>query len=80
MKELIYEYGGGIRNDNKLKAVIPGGSSSHILTAEECEDLTSGFRVRCCARLDAWQCGSHGYRRYRINSSINDLDDAVLCP
>ncbi|RQW00265.1 NADH oxidoreductase (quinone) subunit F [bacterium] len=43
MKELIYEYGGGIRNGNKLKAVIPGGSSSHILTAEECEDLPLDF-------------------------------------
>jgi NADH-quinone oxidoreductase subunit F len=43
MRALIYEYGGGIRNDNKLKAVIPGGSSSHILTAEECENLPLDF-------------------------------------
>lgn len=35
LKELIYEYGGGILNDKKLKAVIPGGSSVPVLTAEE---------------------------------------------
>jgi NADH-quinone oxidoreductase subunit F len=35
LKELIYEHGGGILNDKKLKAVIPGGSSVPVLTAEE---------------------------------------------
>ncbi len=43
LKTLIYDCGGGIRNGNKLKAVIPGGSSSHILTAEECENLNLDF-------------------------------------
>ena len=31
--ELIYDVCGGIRNGNKLKAVIPGGSSSKVLRA-----------------------------------------------
>ncbi len=35
LKELIYEYGGGILNDKKLKAVIPGGSSVPVLKADE---------------------------------------------
>ncbi len=35
LKELIYEHCGGIRNDNKLKAVIPGGSSVPLLKASE---------------------------------------------
>jgi len=35
LKELIYEVGGGIPNGRKLKAVLPGGSSSAVLTAEE---------------------------------------------
>lgn len=35
LRELIYEYGGGILNDKKLKAVIPGGSSVPVLTADE---------------------------------------------
>ena len=35
LRELIYDYAGGIRGNRRLKAVIPGGSSSPILTAEE---------------------------------------------
>jgi len=35
LRDLIYEYGGGILNDKKLKAVIPGGSSVPVLTADE---------------------------------------------
>jgi len=35
MRELIYDHCGGILNDKKLKAVIPGGSSSPVLTADE---------------------------------------------
>jgi NADH-quinone oxidoreductase subunit F len=35
LRQIIEELGGGILNDKKLKAVIPGGSSSPILTAEE---------------------------------------------
>ena len=34
MRTLIYEYGGGILGDKGLKAVIPGGSSTPILTAD----------------------------------------------
>jgi NADH-quinone oxidoreductase subunit F len=37
MSKLIYEDCGGIRNGKKLKAVIPGGSSVPIITAEEVE-------------------------------------------
>ncbi|MBI2605615.1 MAG: NADH-quinone oxidoreductase subunit NuoF [Deltaproteobacteria bacterium] len=35
LRELIYDHCGGIRNGNKLKAVIPGGSSAPVLTANE---------------------------------------------
>lgn len=35
LRQIIEDFGGGILNDKKLKAVIPGGSSSPILTAEE---------------------------------------------
>ncbi|MBD3233207.1 MAG: NADH-quinone oxidoreductase subunit NuoF [candidate division Zixibacteria bacterium] len=35
LRELIYEYGGGIIDDKPLKAVIPGGSSVPILKADE---------------------------------------------
>ncbi|MCK6601800.1 MAG: NADH-quinone oxidoreductase subunit NuoF [Bacteroidetes bacterium] len=40
LKELIYEVAGGIRNGKKLKAVIPGGSSTPILTPELVEKAT----------------------------------------
>ncbi len=35
LKKMIYEVGGGIPNGRKLKAVVPGGSSTPVLTAEE---------------------------------------------
>ena len=35
LRQLIYEYCGGIQGDKKLKAVIPGGSSAPVLTADE---------------------------------------------
>ena len=43
LKELIYGLGGGIPGGRKLKAVIPGGSSTVILTADEIEDVTLDF-------------------------------------
>lgn len=35
VRELIFNYGGGILGDKKLKAVIPGGSSVPVLTSNE---------------------------------------------
>lgn len=37
LKDLIQVEGGGIKGGRKLKAVIPGGSSAPVLTAEEVE-------------------------------------------
>jgi NADH-quinone oxidoreductase subunit F len=37
MQKMIYEVCGGIRGGKKLKAVIPGGSSSPVLKADECD-------------------------------------------
>lgn len=37
LKKLIYDVCGGIRDDNELKAVIPGGSSVPFLTAKEAD-------------------------------------------
>src|SRR5277367_2772847 len=34
---MIDEVGGGMRNGKKLKAVVPGGSSCPLLTADECD-------------------------------------------
>lgn len=35
LRQLIYDHCGGILNDRKLKAVIPGGSSAPVLTPDE---------------------------------------------
>jgi NADH-quinone oxidoreductase subunit F len=35
LRQIINDLGGGVINDKKLKAVIPGGSSSPILSADE---------------------------------------------
>jgi NADH-quinone oxidoreductase subunit F len=43
LMKLINEVCGGMRNGKKLKAVIPGGSSSPVLRAEECVDLPLDF-------------------------------------
>ena len=43
VKTMIEEVGGGIRKGKKLKAMIPGGSSCPVLTAEECEGATMDF-------------------------------------
>ncbi len=46
VRELIDEYAGGIRNGKKLKAVIPGGSSSALLKADEIDAPMSGPHLR----------------------------------
>jgi NADH-quinone oxidoreductase subunit F len=35
LRQLIYDYAGGVSGNGRLKAVVPGGSSSAILTADE---------------------------------------------
>ncbi len=40
ISDLIYKVAGGIRGGKKLKAVVPGGSSVPILTAEMIEGIT----------------------------------------
>jgi NADH-quinone oxidoreductase subunit F len=42
LKKMIYDVGGGIPNGRKLKAVVPGGSSCPLLTADEI-DLAMDF-------------------------------------
>ncbi|MGH9556158.1 MAG: NADH-quinone oxidoreductase subunit NuoF [Terriglobales bacterium] len=42
LKKMIYEVGGGVRGGKQLKAVVPGGSSTPLLTAEEI-DLAMDF-------------------------------------
>jgi NADH-quinone oxidoreductase subunit F len=43
LKDMIYKLGGGLKPGRKLKAVIPGGSSAPVLTAEEAERATLDY-------------------------------------
>lgn len=45
MMEYIDHYGGGIKNGKKLKAIIPGGASTAILTAEEAYTATLDYET-----------------------------------
>jgi len=43
LRDLINDLGGGVANGRSLKAVIPGGSSTVILTADEANRVTLDF-------------------------------------
>nr|CRH07501.1 NADH-quinone oxidoreductase chain F (NADH dehydrogenase I, chain F) (NDH-1, chain F) [Candidatus Magnetococcus massalia] len=44
LKTLINDYAGGVRGGwDNLKGVIPGGSSTPVLTAEQCESVTMDY-------------------------------------
>lgn len=43
LRNIIYETAGGLREGRKLKAVVPGGSSTPILTAEEAENAIMDY-------------------------------------
>ena len=52
LKDLIYDVGGGIYNDRKLKGVIPGGASFPVFTAEEAVKVNMDFdSVRAAGSL-----------------------------
>ncbi|HEY7491292.1 MAG TPA: NADH-quinone oxidoreductase subunit NuoF [Candidatus Tectomicrobia bacterium] len=43
LRDIIFEYAGGLPEGRTLKAVIPGGGSARILTAEEAMQVNSDF-------------------------------------
>lgn len=43
LKEIIYDLGGGLKPGRTLKACIPGGSSTPVLTAEECDKVNMDY-------------------------------------
>jgi NADH-quinone oxidoreductase subunit F len=43
LHKMIYEVAGGVRGGRKLKAVVPGGSSTPVLLPEEIENLGMDF-------------------------------------
>ena len=57
LRDLIYEHAGGVRGGKKLKAVIPGGSSVPIFTAEEI-DVNMDFESVAAAGSLLGSCGT----------------------
>ena len=53
LKKMIYEVAGGVRGGRKLKAVVPGGSSTPVLLPEEIETLGMDFDQVGQSRIDA---------------------------
>jgi len=49
LKRFIYEDCGGLLNGRKLKAVIPGGASAPVLTADEVENMTMDYEAFAAA-------------------------------
>jgi NADH-quinone oxidoreductase subunit F len=49
LMSLINENGGGVRGGKKIKAVIPGGSSTPVLTPQECETITLDYEALAAA-------------------------------
>src|ERR1700758_1075178 len=43
LKKMIYDVAGGIRGGRKLKAIVPGGSSTPVLLPQEIENLGMDF-------------------------------------
>jgi NADH-quinone oxidoreductase subunit F len=39
LSDIIYNYAGGVKNNNKIKAIIPGGSSMPILRGDQIDGL-----------------------------------------
>ncbi len=43
LRDIIFDYAGGLHDGRTLKAVIPGGGSARILTADEAMEVNSDF-------------------------------------
>ncbi len=74
LRELIYDIGGGLEGDLKLKAVIPGGLSSSVLTAEEAQRITLDFEALAGAGS---MLGSGGVIVIGDNQCMVDLMDII---
>ena len=74
--ELVEEAGGVI--NGRLKAVIPGGSSVQIMTAEQCKKINLDYES-CAANgtlLGFWRL--HGVQRHDGHRVVNEAHSGVL--
>ena len=78
IRELIYDYAGGIANGRQLKAVIPGGSSVPVLRPDEI-DVQASFDALMKAGLDARLGGPHRDGRHDVHG-VGVPQPAALLP
>jgi NADH-quinone oxidoreductase subunit F len=75
LRSIIYDYAGGIKDDRKLKAVIPGGSSVPILTADEIDVKMDFDSVAAIGSL----LGSGRDERRHLHGESIAAHQQVLC-
>ena len=78
LKKMIYEVGGGIRGGSKLKAVVPGGSSTPVLLPEEIENLGMDFDQVGKAGSMLGSGGVVVHRRPDVHCRVCAADDQLL--
>ncbi len=75
LKKIVYDVAGGVRGGRKLKAVVPGGSSTPVLLPEEIENLGMDFDQVGKAGFDAGLGGRGGDRRPDVHGGVCAADD-----
>jgi len=77
MKKFIYDVAGGIPNKKKLKAVIPGGSSCPLITADEIDiPMDYDSVAKAGSMLGFRRHGDHGRRH--LHGGHGAADYALL--
>lgn len=75
LKDLIFNLCGGLKPGRKLKAVIPGGSSAPVLTADEAMKATMDYE--CLAQMGS-MLGSGAVIVIDDSNSMVDLLDVIM--
>jgi NADH-quinone oxidoreductase subunit F len=75
LKDIIYKMCGGLKPGRKLKAVIPGGSSAPVLTAEEVDKATMDYE--CLAQMGS-MLGSGAIIVIDDSNCMVDILDVIM--
>ena len=78
LKKMIYEVAGGIRGGRKLKAVVPGGSSTPVLAARRDRKPRHGLRPGGQSRFDAGLRRRGRDRRPDMHCRVRAAHDQLL--
>src|SRR5262245_64556096 len=57
LRQLVYDLAGGVAGNGRLKAVVPGGSSAGILTADEMDVVMDVDGLRNAGTRAGWAGG-----------------------